>query len=116
MRIKRGLVKKRKHNKVLKEAKGYFLSYSKLVKRAKEARLHAGKYNFAHRKKRQGQFRSIWIKRINAVCRANQTTYSRFIKDLKNANVELDRKILAYLAYNHEFAVNKLVSDLSSKK
>lgn len=115
MRVKRGLVKKRKHNKILGQTKGYFLSNSKLVKRAKEAVLHAGKYNFAHRKKRQGQFRSIWIKQINVICRANNTTYSKFLKDLKNANVELDRKVLAYLAYNHDFAVTKLVADLSQK-
>lgn len=113
MRIKRGTTKNRKHNKVLKQTKGFRLSYSKLIKRAKEALLHAGQYNFMHRSKRQGQFRKIWIQRINTVCKNNGTSYSRFIKSLKDANVQLDRKVLAYLAYNHEFAMEKLVKDVT---
>jgi large subunit ribosomal protein L20 len=115
MRIKRGTTRKKRHKKVLKQTKGYQLTYSKLYKRAKEAMLHAGKYSYIHRNKRQSQFRRIWIKRINAVCKDNSTSYSRFMKQLKDANVVLDRKILAYLAYNNEPALKQLISDVSSK-
>jgi large subunit ribosomal protein L20 len=113
MRVKRGVTKTRKHKKVLAQTKGFQMSYSKLIKRAKEALLHAGDYNYMHRRKRQGQYRQIWIKRINAVCKQNGTSYSRFIKNLKDANVLLDRKILGFLAYEHEAAFNKLVTDMT---
>ncbi|MBN1331645.1 50S ribosomal protein L20 [Candidatus Dojkabacteria bacterium] len=101
MRIKRGKTKKAKHNKILKLTKGYRLSYSKLVKRAKEARLHAGQYSFAHRKKRKGQFRRLWIQRINAALSTEKMKYSTFIGNLKKANIELDRKILSELAFEY---------------
>jgi large subunit ribosomal protein L20 len=115
MRIKRGVTKKQKHQKTLKQAKGYRLTYSKLYKRAKEALLHAGEYNYAHRKKRQNEYRKVWIKMINAVCKRNSTSYSRFMKALKDANVQLDRKVLAYLAYNYEPAFEKFVQDITAK-
>lgn len=98
MRVKRGKVKNRRHKKVLNQAKGYRLSYSKLYRRAKEALLHAGDYSFAHRKKRQGQFRKQWIVRINAALTEYGIKYSQFVNKLKGKNVELDRKILAGLA------------------
>jgi large subunit ribosomal protein L20 len=113
MRVKRGQTKRAAHKRVLAKAKGYRLSYSKLYRRAKEATLHAGQYSFAHRRKRPGQFRKIWIQNLNAICRQNKTTYSRFIHQLKAANVQLDRKVLSFLAYNHPFAVEKLIQDIS---
>jgi large subunit ribosomal protein L20 len=113
MRVKRGQVKRLKHKAVLKAAKGYRLTYSKLYRRAREAALHAGAYNTAHRRKRQGQFRTIWIRQINAICKQQNTTYSKFIANLKQANVSLDRKVLGYLAYNHQFAVEKLIQEVS---
>ncbi len=111
MRVKRGKVKSQKHKKTLKSAKGYRLTYSKLYRRAKEALLHAGEYNYKHRRKRPSQFKKYWIKSINAVCKQNSTTYSKFMHSLKQAGVKLDRKILSYLAYNHKFALNKLIED-----
>ena len=101
MRIKRGKTKRKKHKKVLKLAKGYRLSYSKSYRRAKEARLHAGQYSFAHRKKRQNQFRRVWIQRINAALSEEGVSYSRFINKLKTAKIELDRKVLAGLALDY---------------
>jgi large subunit ribosomal protein L20 len=101
MRVKRGKVKKRKHKKVLKQAKGYRLTYSKLYRRAKEALLHAGEYSYAHRRKRRGQFRRLWIKRINAALTPYDIKYSVFINKLKNKNISLDRKILAGLALDY---------------
>ncbi|MBD3280610.1 50S ribosomal protein L20 [Candidatus Dojkabacteria bacterium] len=109
MRIKRGKTKRAKHKKVLKQAKGYRLTYSKLYRRAKEARLHAGEYSFAHRKKRKGQFRKLWIQRINAALRNENIKYSDFINKLKKANIELDRKILAELAYAQPEAFKAVV-------
>ena len=111
MRVKRGVTKNRRHKKILKSTKGYMLSYSKLYRRAREAALHAGKYNYDHIKKKQYQFRKIWIKRINSVCKQQNTNYSRFMKSLKNTGVVLDRKILAYLAYNHQKAFGKFISE-----
>jgi large subunit ribosomal protein L20 len=113
MRVKRGKVKKRRHKKVLKQAKGYRLTYSKLYRRAREALMHAGDYSFAHRKKRQNQFRKIWIKRINAVCKQNGTSYSRFINNLKQNDIILDRKIMSYLIENHKPAFEQIVKDVS---
>ena len=109
MRIKRGKAKRAKHNKVLKQTKGYRLSYSKLYRRAKEAKLHAGQYSFAARKKRAGQFRRLWIQRINAALAGEKVKYSTFINNLKKANIELDRKILAELAYAHPEAFKAVV-------
>ena len=94
MRIKRGLTKKNKHNKVLKLAKGYRLTKSKLYRRAKEQLLHSGEYSYAHRKKRQSNFRTIWISRINAALTDYGLSYSRFIKGLKENKIELNRKVL----------------------
>jgi len=101
MRIKRSKAKRAKHRKVLKLNKGYRLSYSKLFKRANEARLHAGAYSFAHRKKRQGQFRELWIERINAALKAEDLSYSKFINKLMKANIKLDRRVLAALALDN---------------
>ncbi len=114
MRVKRGKIKSRKHKKVLKQAKGYRLTYSKLYRRAKEALLHAGQYNFAHRKKRPNQFRKIWIKNINAACRENNMKYSIFINKLKEKDIKLNRKILSYMIINEKKAFEKLVSDLKN--
>lgn len=114
MRVKRGQIKRVKHKKVLKQAKGYRLSYSKLYRRAREALLHAGEYNFAHRKKRQSQYRRIWIQQINAACRASGTSYSRFMHAMKTKDIALDRKVLAYLAVNKRPAFDKLLAAVTS--
>ena len=109
MRVKRGKVKAKKHKSVLKEAKGYQLSYSKLYRRAKEALLHAGQYNLAHRRKRQSQFRRFWIKRINAGLSEHDIKYSAFINAMKKKNVEIDRKVLAGLALDYPQTFSKIV-------
>lgn len=109
MRVKRGQTKRARHQKVLASTKGYRMSYNRLYKRAKEASLHAGEYSYAHRKKRASQYRTAWIKSINAICQVNGTKYSEFIANLNKAAVKFDRKVLAYLAVNHESAMQALV-------
>ena len=113
MRVKRGLTKHRRHKKVLVAAKGYRLSYSKLYKRAHEAEMHAGQYSFAGRKKRAGQFREIWIARINAALSKFGIKYNKFIKLLKDNKIELNRKILAYLALDQEKTFEEIVKVLN---
>lgn len=98
MRVKRGQVKNQKRKKVLKQAKGYQLTYSKLYRRAKEALLHAGQYSYNHRKKRGNEFRKLWIKRINGALFEYDLKYSQFINLLKKSKIELNRKMLADLA------------------
>jgi large subunit ribosomal protein L20 len=109
MRIKRGQAKQAKHKKVLAYTKGFRLSYSKLYKRAKEALLHSGQYSFAHRRKRTGQFRQIWIKRINAALTQYELKYNKFINSLHTKQVELDRKVLAALALDYPQAFKAVV-------
>lgn len=112
MRIKRGVNTKRKHKKVLAETKGYRLSYRKLIKRAKEALLHAGQYSYNDRKKRSGQFRRLWIKRINAALSAHDVKYSVFINKLKIAKVDLNRKVLASLALDNPEVFKAVVEEV----
>lgn len=109
MRIKRGKTKRQKHKKVLKLAKGYRLSYRRSYRRAREANLHAGDYSFADRKKRKSQFRKLWIQRINAALKEENIKYSEFINKLKEANIELDRKMLAELAYSYPETFREVV-------
>jgi large subunit ribosomal protein L20 len=111
MRVKRGLNRKRKHKATLAKTKGYRMSYSKLVKRAKEATLHAEQYSFAHRRKRQGQFRRMWLERINAALSENETgvKYGNFIHLLNEKKVQLNRKVLADLALNHSKVFTEVV-------
>lgn len=100
MRVKRGLVSKRKHNKLLASTKGYRMTKSRLIKVAKEASLHAGQYAYAGRRIRKSDFRRLWITRISGALKVKGLTYSTFINKLKRANVQLDRKILADLVLN----------------
>jgi len=115
MRVKRGVTKRRKHKKVLKLTKGYTMSNSKLFRRAHEAHLHAGQYSMAHRRKRAGQFRRLWIKRINAALSPFELSYSKFISGLKKANIELDRKVLADLALDHSEEFKAVVEAVKGK-
>lgn len=109
MRIKRGKAKHQKHKKVLKQVKGFRLSYSKLYRRAKEALLHAGLYSFAHRKKRGGDFRRLWIQRINASLADHDMKYSQFIHSLTTQKIILNRKILADLGLNNKEVFDEVV-------
>jgi ribosomal protein L20 len=100
---------RKRRKKVLKYAKGYFGNKSKLFRYAKEAVQHAWQYAYAHRRKKKGDFRSLWIVRLNAACRNAGISYSRFIEGLKAANITLDRKVLSDLAIRDEVAFNALV-------
>ena len=97
-RVKNGAVTKARHKKVLKEAKGYFGSKHRLYKSAKEQLMHSGQYAFRDRKQKKREFRKLWITRINAACRQNDISYSRFIEGLTKAGVEVNRKMLSEIA------------------
>ena len=97
-RVKNGAVTKARHKKVLKQAKGYFGSKHRLYKSAKEQLMHSGQYAFRDRKQRKREFRKLWITRINAACRQNDISYSRFIEGLTKAGVEVNRKMLSEIA------------------
>ena len=99
-RVKNGAVTKARHKKVLKAAKGYFGSKHRLYKSAKEQLMHSGQYAFRDRKQKKRDFRKLWITRINAACRQNEISYSRFIEGLTKAGVEVNRKMLSEIAIN----------------
>ena len=99
-RVKNGAVTKARHKKVLKAAKGYFGSKHRLYKSAKEQLMHSGQYAFREKKKKKRDFRKLWITRINAACRQNDISYSRFIEGLNKAGVEVNRKMLSEIAIN----------------
>ena len=109
-RVKNGAVTKARHKKVLKEAKGYFGSKHRLYKTAKEQLMHSGQYAFRDRKQKKRDFRKLWITRINAACRLNDISYSRFIEGLNKAGVEVNRKMLSEIAINDPKAFSELVS------
>ena len=88
-RVKNGAVTKARHKKVLKQAKGYFGSKHRLYKTAKEQLMHSGQYAYRDRKQKKREFRKLWITRINAACRENGISYSRFIEGLTKAGVEI---------------------------
>lgn len=108
-RVKRAVNAKKHHKAVLEKAKGYYGNRSRSYRAANEAVMHAGQYAFRDRRARKGDFRSLWIQRINAACRQNDISYSRFIAGLKAAGVEVDRKILADLAVTEPAAFTSLV-------
>lgn len=106
-RVKRGVNARRRHKKVLAEAKGFRGRRSKVFRVAKQAVMKAGQYAYRDRRNRKRVFRALWITRINAACRELDLTYSQFIAGLTKANIELDRKVLADMAVNDKagFAV-----------
>ena len=108
-RVRNGAVTKARHKKVLKEAKGYFGSKHRLYKTAKEQLMHSGQYAFRDRKQKKRDFRKLWITRINAACRLNDISYSRFIEGLNKAGVEVNRKMLSEIAINDPKAFAELV-------
>jgi large subunit ribosomal protein L20 len=97
-RVKRGVVARARHNKVLKKAKGYYGARSKIYRVAKQAVIKAGQYAYRDRRQRKRQFRSLWIARINAGARLHGLSYSRMIHGLKQSEIEIDRKVLADIA------------------
>jgi large subunit ribosomal protein L20 len=108
-RVKRAVNAHKKRRVVLERASGYRGQRSRLYRKAKEQMLHSMQYAYRDRKKRKGDFRQLWIQRINAGARLNGMTYNRFIQGLKAAGVEVDRKVLADLAVNDAGAFASLV-------
>ena len=107
-RIKSGQVKRRKHKKVLKEARGYYGSKSRSYRVAKEQLLKSMSYSYRDRKNRKRNFRRLWIIRINAAARINGISYNEFINGLKKSSVEINRKMLSELAVSDSEAFQKL--------
>lgn len=99
-RVKRSVNAHKKRREVLERASGYRGQRSRSYRKAKEQLLHSGVYSFRDRRAKKGDFRKLWIQRINAAARAEGMTYNRFISGLKNAGVEVDRKMLAEMAVN----------------
>ena len=97
-RVKRGMRTRARHHKILKQAKGYFGKKSKLFKVANQQVLKSGNYAYRDRRQKKRDFRKLWIQRINAACRLNGMSYSRFMNGLKKANIALDRKVLSDIA------------------
>jgi large subunit ribosomal protein L20 len=108
-RVKRAVNAHKKRRVVLERASGYRGQRSRLYRKAKEQMLHSMTYSYRDRRARKGDFRSLWIQRINAAARANGMTYNRFIQGLKAAEVEVDRKMLADLAVTDPAAFTSLV-------
>ncbi len=108
-RVKRGVVARRRHKKVLKQAKGYYGARSRVFRVAKQAVIKAGQYAYRDRRQRKRQFRAIWIQRINAEARVSGLSYSKFINGLKKASIGIDRKILADIAVFDKVAFAALV-------
>lgn len=113
-RIKRGVQTKKRHKKILKQAKGYRGARSRTYKVAKQAVMRAGQYAYRDRRQKKRVFRSLWIVRINAAARENGISYSKLISGLKKANIELDRKTLAHLAVNDKEAFTVLAEQAKS--
>jgi large subunit ribosomal protein L20 len=114
-RVKRGVTSKRRHNRILRQARGYYGGRNNLVKTAREAVEKGWKYAYRDRKQRKRVFRALWIARINAAAREHGLSYSRFMNGLKQANVEIDRKVLAQLALSDPKAFSELAELAKSK-
>ena len=110
MRVKTGVVRRRRHKKILKLAKGFYSGRRKHFRKAKEQIERSLVYAYRDRRNKKRDFRRLWITRINAACRLNDISYSRFINALNKANIELDRKILADMAMNDPEAFATVVT------
>jgi large subunit ribosomal protein L20 len=108
-RVKRGVVARKRHKKVLKKAKGYYGARSRVFRVAKQAVTKAAQYAYRDRRQRKRQFRALWIVRINAAARQHGLSYSRLMNGLKIANVEMDRKVLADIAVHDQIAFAAIV-------
>jgi large subunit ribosomal protein L20 len=108
-RVKRGVTARNRHKKVLAQAKGYYGNKSRSFRAANEQVMRSGQYAFRDRRARKGEFRRLWIQRINAGCREHDLSYSRFIAGLAAAGIAVDRRILADLAVTDPPAFGRLV-------
>ncbi len=111
MRVRTGTVRRRRHKKLLKLARGFYSGRRKHFRKAKEQLERSLVYAYRDRKRKKRDFRRLWITRINAACRLNGISYSKFIYALNKANIDLDRKILADLAYSDAEAFAKVVEN-----
>jgi large subunit ribosomal protein L20 len=109
-RVKRSVHSKKHRRAVLEAAKGYYGNKSRSYRAAHEQVMHSLAYAYRDRRARKGDFRRLWVSRLNAACRANGSTYSRFIANLKSAGIAVDRKVLADLAVRDEAAFARLVA------
>jgi large subunit ribosomal protein L20 len=109
-RVKRGVPSHQKHKKVLALTKGQRSTRHRLIKRANEAMLHSLSYAYFHRRERKGDFRRLWIIRVNAACRAQGITYGQFMHGLKKAGIDIDRKMLADMAVREPASFSILVT------
>jgi len=116
VRVKSGILTKKKHRKVLKLAKGYWMTRHKQFKKAKEAVLHAGEYAFSGRKRKKRDFRRLWITRLNTAVRELGLKYSQFIKMLKDKKIAIDRKILSQIAVEYPQIFKKIFEKVSVEK
>ncbi|MDR1441947.1 MAG: 50S ribosomal protein L20 [Bifidobacteriaceae bacterium] len=110
-RVKRSINARKKRRSVLEKASGYRGQRSRLYRKAKEQVQHSGNYAYRDRKARKGDFRRLWIQRINAAARANGMTYNRFIQGLHLAEIEVDRRMLAEIAVTDPAAFTQLVAE-----
>jgi large subunit ribosomal protein L20 len=108
-RVKRGIRVRARHHKIIKQAKGYWGHKSKLFKVANQQVLKSGNYAYRDRRNKKREFRRLWIVRINAACRLNDMSYSRFMNGLKKAGIELDRKVLSDIAVTDAAGFTSLV-------
>ena len=111
-RVKKGLEKKKSHQKILSRTKGYRGAKSRLIKSAKEAYLHAGEYAFGGRKQRKRQKRRLWITKINAFLKSEGLSYNKFIKSLGEAKIQIDRKVLSELSVSDPNTFKQIISKL----
>lgn len=108
-RVKRGVIARARHKKVLKKAKGYYGARSRVYRVAKQAVIKAAQYSYRDRRQKKRDFRSLWIIRINAAAREHGLSYSRFMNGLSKAGIEVDRKVLAQIAIEDSAAFAQLV-------
>ena len=114
-RVKRGVIARKRHKKILKLAKGYYGARSRVFRVAKQAVIKAGQYAYRDRRQKKRQFRALWIARINAGARVNGLSYSRFIAGLKKASIEIDRKVLSDIAIHDMAAFAGIVEQVKAK-
>ena len=114
-RVKRGVIARARHKKILKQAKGYYGARSRVYRVAFQAVIKAGQYAYRDRRQRKRQFRQLWIARINAAARINGLSYSKFMYGLKLAGVEMNRKVLSDMAINDAEGFAKLAELAKSK-
>ncbi|XBC39345.1 MAG: 50S ribosomal protein L20 [Buchnera aphidicola (Nurudea shiraii)] len=114
VRIKRGVVARARHKKILKQAKGYYGARSRTYRSAYQAVIKAGQYAYRDRRQKKRQFRKLWISRINAAVRENEMSYSRFIYGLKKASININRKMLSEIALFDRNTFNSLIQNSKS--